>query len=120
MDGDVLMMTKASLAHQEEGESGEADPSGGHQRRLHGRVLSHPSGRAGERAEPLLREEKQEMVKNLPFTGKSECLSATPGYVSVETSCQLKKGGVRCVCVCVDVCGCVCVWVFGRGPGQTH
>ena len=54
------MMTKASLAHQEEGESGEADPSDGHQRRLHGRVLAHPSGRAGERAEPLLREEKQQ------------------------------------------------------------
>lgn len=59
MDDDLWRRWEAGLAHQKESEPGEADTSGGKQRRLHGRVLAHFSGTAGELTEPLLQEEKQ-------------------------------------------------------------
>lgn len=45
---------QAPLAHQEEGEPGQADPGGGEQRRLHGRVATHLPGGEGELGEALL------------------------------------------------------------------
>ena len=52
-------MKAASLAHQEEGQSGDAHPRSSKQSRLHGQVLVHLSGSAGELTEPLLRETTQ-------------------------------------------------------------
>lgn len=50
----------AESADQQEGESGEADASGSKQSRLHGRVLTHLPGAAGELAEAVLEERRGE------------------------------------------------------------
>lgn len=63
MDGGVR------LAHQEEGESSDADSSNSNQRRLHGGVLADFSGVAGVVTEPILKEEGRKKIKSLNLKG---------------------------------------------------